>query len=76
MQPWAEASRNGRWVLREAGKQFLVYGGGELDLSGETGTFRAHPVNPLTGEVTPGETVTAGQPAKLPDAAVVWLTKE
>ena len=76
MQPWSEASKNGRWVLRKMGKQFLIYGSGELDLSGETGTFRVNTVNQRTGEVTPSETVQAGSRIKLPSANVVWLTKE
>ena len=76
MQPWPEASKAGRWILREVGKQMLIYGGGELDLSNESGSFRVNAVNPRTGEVTPGETVQAGSKVKLPSAAVVWLTRE
>jgi hypothetical protein len=76
MQPWAGASRNARWVLREADRQMLVYGGGELDLSGQTGAFRVNVINARTGEVSPGETVKTGSVAKLPDANLVWLTKE
>ncbi len=76
MQPWTEASLNGRWVLREAGKQILAYGGGELDLSSETGSFRQNIVNPQSGEVTAGEVVKAGSKINLPSATVAWLTKE
>jgi hypothetical protein len=78
MQPWPEVSNNGCWALREAGRQMLVHMGGNstLDLSGETGAFRVNVVNPRTGEVTPGETINAGGVAKLPEATVVWLTKE
>lgn len=77
MMPWAEASKNGRWVLREAGKQMLVYGSdAELDLSSESGAFRVNTIDPRTGEVTAGETVNAGGNVKLPTATVVWLTKE
>jgi hypothetical protein len=76
MLPWTEVSRNGRWILREAGKQFLVCGGAELDLSGESGVFRVNAVNTRTGEVTRGETVGAGGKVKWPDANVVWLVKE
>ena len=76
MQSWSGVSKDGRWVLREAGKQMLVYGGGELDLSSEAGLFRANAVNPRTGEVTPGEVVKAGDKVKLPNATVVWLIKE
>ena len=76
MRPWVNASKDGRWVLREAGTQMLVYGGAELDLSGESGSFRVNVVNPRTGEVTSGESVSAGGKVKLPNATVVWLTKE
>ena len=76
MQPWAEVSKEDSWVLREMGKQMMVYGGGELDLTGEAGAFRVNIINPRTGEVTSGETVQAGSKVKLPDATVVWLTKE
>jgi hypothetical protein len=76
MQPWPEASKNGRWVLREAEKQMLVHGGGELDLSAESGAFRINAINPRTGEVTAGEVVQAGGKVKLPNVTVVWLTKK
>ncbi len=76
MQSWNEASKDGHWVLREAGKQMLVYGAGELDLSGESGSFRVNVVNARTGEVTPDEIVKAGSKVKLPNTTVVWLTKE
>ena len=90
MQPWPEASKEGRWVLREAGRQMLIYVGGiaELDLSGEIGAFRVTAVNPRTGELIanePGDElslhmrqkfVKAGGVVKLPSATVVWLTKE
>jgi hypothetical protein len=76
MRPWAEASKNDRWVLREEGKQMLIYGGGGLDLSGESGVFRVQAVNLRTGEVTPGATVNAGHNIELPSASVIWLTKE
>ncbi len=75
MKPWAEASKKERWVLREASNQMLIYGGGEMDLSGEAGTFRVNVVNTRTGEVTRGETVKAGDKVTLPNATVVWLTK-
>jgi hypothetical protein len=76
MKPWEEASRDGRWTLREMGNQMLVYGGGDLDLSDQSGSFRVNVVNQRTGEVTPGETVIAGSKVRLPNATVVWLTKE
>ena len=76
MQPWVAASKNDSWVLREAGKQLLVYGAHELNLSDESGVFRVNVVNPKTGEIQAGATVTAGAKVKLPDATVVWLVKE
>jgi hypothetical protein len=78
MKPWAEASKNGRWILRETGKQFLIYSSreSELDLSGETGAFRMNLINSRTGEVTRGEMIKAGEKIKLPNAQVIWLTKE
>jgi hypothetical protein len=76
MQPWPEALGQGRWVLREAGRQFLVYGGGELDLSGESGSFRVNGVAPGSGKVEPGEIVSGGGKVPLPKATVLWLVKE
>jgi len=78
MKPSAELSVAGRWVLREAGKQMLVYVGSrsELDLLNESGSFRVNTVNARTGEVTRGEIVNAGGKIKLPSAIVIWLTKE
>jgi hypothetical protein len=76
MQPWVEASHGGRRVLREAGRQLLVCGGGELELPGETESFRVNVVNPRTGAVTSGGTVKAGSKVKMPDVSLVWLTNE
>lgn len=77
MKPSAELSKDGRWVLRETGKQMLICdGSAELDLSNESGSFRVNVVNPRSGEVTPSETVKAGGKVKLPDASVIWLRKE
>jgi hypothetical protein len=77
MQPWVEVSKDGRWALREAGKQMLICGGrAELDLSREAGSLRVNLVNPRTGEVAPGEAVKAGGKVTLPDATVIWLRKE
>jgi hypothetical protein len=76
MQPWAAASKNNCWALREAGKQFLISGGGEVDLSSESGTFRLNAVDSRTGKVTRGEQVLqTGGKVTLP-GGVVWLTKE
>jgi len=77
MKPWPEASKNGRWVLREVGKQYLVYSADSapFDFSGESGSFLIHTVNVRTGEIAAQpETVQAGAPISLPPG-VVWLTK-
>jgi hypothetical protein len=78
MKPWPEVSGKNRWALHEAGKQMLVYPGGdsEIDLSNESGSFRVNVVNQRTGELTPGEIMKAGSKVKLPNATIVWLTKE
>lgn len=76
MQPWPEATRQGRWVLRERGQQWLVYGGGKLDLSGETGYFRVNEIDPHTGTATQAETIPAGRVVQLPDKKLVWLTRD
>jgi hypothetical protein len=71
-----EAARAGSWVLREASRQYLVFGSTELDLTGETGEFRVRLIDPQTGTATPGGTVRAGAKVTLPDTTVVWLTRE
>jgi hypothetical protein len=76
MRLWQSDVRKKTYVLSKPGRHYLAYGGGELDLSGETGSFRQNLVNPRTGEVTPGETLKAGSIVKLPNATVLWLTKE
>ena len=78
MTPWQADAGKKNWALREAGRQMLVYLGGsaELDLSNESGSFRMNVVNPKTGEVVPDKIVKAGSQVKLPDATIVWLTKE
>jgi hypothetical protein len=77
MQPWPEVCGSDRWVLREVGRQILVYGNGaDLDLSSELGSFLVSVVNSQTGEVKPGQTVNAGGKVKLPEGKVVWLTKQ
>lgn len=78
MQPWPEAGGQNRWVLREPGRQYLVYGSdkSELDLSAESGSFQLYQVNPRTGRVTtPAQTVRAGTAIALPPG-VVWLVKD
>jgi hypothetical protein len=78
MQPWSEASQNGRRVLREAGRQVLVYGGGGggLDLSSESGSFRVRVFSSTTGKLTPAGNVRAGGIVELPSEMLSWLTKE
>ena len=77
MQPWTEATKPGRWILREPGKQFLIYAadGTELDLTGVTGTFHIRNVNLQTGKLlTRPETIQAGGKVTLPNG-IIWLTK-
>jgi hypothetical protein len=75
MQPWTEASKNDRWVLREPGKQYLVYSSGDtpLDLPGELGPFRIRAVNMRTGEIAPQSQTIPAVGAHVP-RGVVWLT--
>ncbi len=80
MQPWADASKAGCWVLREPGKQFLVYSNGtapaQLDLSTESGTFQIRTIDRETGKVNPEtQTVQAGGKVNLP-RGIIWLTRE
>jgi hypothetical protein len=78
MQPWAEVSKNKSWVLREAGKQLLVYSPdkAEVDLSEEAGSFHISIMDGRTGQVTPQPgTVQGGGKVVLP-AGVVWLTRD
>ncbi len=76
MWTWQADVEKKTYVLGKPGRYYLAYGGGELDLSGETGSFRMNMVNQRSGEVTPGEIVKAGGKVKLPNATVLWLTKE
>lgn len=78
MQPWTPASSQDRWALRESGKQLLVYSkkAGPLDLSGETGAFKVHPIDQQTGKIKSGtDSVQASGNVSLPDG-VVWLTRD
>jgi len=86
MQPWAAAASNSRWVLRETGRQFLVYVGTqgpvELDLTQEKVAFVVQSVNPDTGKLTVlPERLVAGQKVGLgkflnSGPTVLWLVKE
>ena len=75
MSIWKADTKKQQWALREPRKQILAYGGGELDLSNETGSFEVNTVNARTGQVTSGETVNAGGTIKLPDT-IIWLIKK
>jgi hypothetical protein len=78
MQPWGAASTSGRWVLREPGRQYLIYSSdksSDLDLSGDSGSFAARTINTRTGEVSSeSSTVQAGGKVSIP-RGVVWLTR-
>ncbi len=85
MRPWREATAKDRWVLRESGRQLLVYLGatapGELDLSGEPGDFSVTTVDAITGQTKSSNgTVRGGGKVLLPrsgtGASVLWLRKE
>ena len=85
MQPWPSGSGTNRWTLRERGQQCLIcLAGGakaQVDLSEESGVFRAYAVNPRTGELKPRqENIRGGGLAKLLGSedglSVVWIVKE
>jgi hypothetical protein len=75
MRPWQADVHAKTYVLGKPGEFYLAYGGGELDLSSEVGSFQQHTINQRTGEAIPGKIVKAGGKIKLPGAAVVWLIK-
>lgn len=76
MRLWQSDGKKKTYVLGKPGSYYLAYGGGELDLSRETGSFRMNLVNQRTGEVTQGEAIQSRGKITLPEATVVWLTKE
>jgi hypothetical protein len=76
MRPWQSDVNTKTYALSKPGEFYLAYGGGELDLSSEAGSFRQHIVNQRTGEIMPGDILKAGGKIKLPSATVVWLIKE
>jgi hypothetical protein len=86
MQPWAGASTTNRWVLREPGKQLLLYlspsASPELDLTQEQGTFVVQSVSLGSGKVNAlPDRLAAGQKADLgkfvnSGASVLWLVRE
>ena len=83
MTPWAEASGNGRWILRGAGQEYLICasGGGEvqIDLSGEHGKFEVKIVSDPGAVMATGEHIEAGSVVTLKKTngrTVFWLTKD
>jgi hypothetical protein len=76
MRPWQADVKAKTYALGKPGRDYLVYGGGALDLSSESGSFRQHIINQRTGEAIPGEILKAGGKITLPDTAVVWLIKQ
>jgi hypothetical protein len=78
MKPWEEQSVDGCWMLREAGRQILVFTGKtkKFKLSGESGSFRVCEVNKVTGELRIGITIDANAAVELPSDQVFWLIRE
>jgi hypothetical protein len=82
MQPCPQNDVKGQWVLREAGRQYLVYAGPksskEIDLTGESGKFVASVIDQQTGAVSElPERIAGGGKARLPDSgSVFWLKRE
>jgi hypothetical protein len=78
MTPRPSAGDARTWVLAEAGRQMLIFHGsnGAVDLSGESGSFSVKLVDPRTGEAIPAGKVEAGGKTRLPEAPLVWLTKD
>lgn len=79
MHPWQAESENGRWVLRDPGKQYLIYSTdrapAQFDLTAESGPFILHTIDIHTGEMTAtSESVRGGDKVALP-RGVVWLTR-
>ncbi|MBU6411503.1 MAG: hypothetical protein KGR98_14060, partial [Verrucomicrobia bacterium] len=77
MSPWPVASNEMQRVLRQTGKQYLVWSSDralhELDLSRESGSFQVCVVDPRTGRVAPQPgMVQGGHTVSLPPG-VVWL---
>ena len=84
MQPWPDGCAKDRWVLREPGRQYLIYLGapsGELDLGSENGSFAVRSVDAKSGKATvlPAK-ISGGRKAALPATsgfpAILWLTRE
>jgi hypothetical protein len=73
-----------QWAMSDSKTGFLMYRDGkspvQVDLSGLSGTFAVHRINPKTGAITAAkETVKGGKLVKLSgatDAEVIWLAKK
>ena len=78
MRPWIKKSLDGRWVLREDGKQILIFRGGDssFDFSEEPGVFRCYEVNLQTGQLKSRSEIRGGGLVDLPDAELLWMIKE
>ncbi|HEX7652065.1 MAG TPA: DUF6298 domain-containing protein, partial [Verrucomicrobiae bacterium] len=78
MAPWLADAEHKSWVLREPGRQMLIYTGSspELDLTNEPGKFRVRVVDPKSGEVTDREEIIGGAQIPMPKGQVLWLVKE
>jgi hypothetical protein len=86
MRPWTEAATNRVRVLREPGRQLLVYCGDKkspLNLAGESGVYQASVLNQKTGQAEPLKepvVVLAGKETVLPEdmrvPTVLWLRKQ
>jgi hypothetical protein len=79
MKPASELSGDGRWILIEPGEQVLICRAkpdAEVKLNEDASSFHIHIANPRTGEITPGEVTSVEGKQLLPNANLVWLTKE
>ena len=77
MQPCNPVVGQKNWILREPGRQMLVYVGdtSPIDLSGETGSYRFSMVDSRSGKLIPGGTLITGSKVELPKGSIVWLVK-
>ena len=79
MSPIRGVSGNGHWWLGELGIQTLIYRSRAdevVELDAEASSCRVSVVNTRTGEVTASQAVRVDGKLKLPNANLIWLTKE
>jgi hypothetical protein len=79
MNPLSAVSTADCRVLAEPGRQVLIYrarSNGAVKFSAGAGAYRLHVVDPRTGSVTAGDLVSLSGDLRLPEATMVWLTKE